>query len=96
MADGDDKSEMSFDAIVGALNERLRAYRCPVCQSNQFALLEVPDENLRTNIHLFKGPDPIAKKHIELLTVACTNCGHLEQFVQKLLRERLLAQKGAS
>lgn len=94
MAD-DSNAEVGFDAIVGALNENLRAFRCTVCHSDQFAIIEQPDQDLRTNIHLFKGRDPVAKKQVELLTLACTNCGHVEQFVQKVLLERLRSRKAA-
>ena len=87
---------IDYPAIEAELRRRIDNFRCVVCANNKFMIFEAPDQHLRTNIHLFKGADPVAKKHVELLTIVCSDCGHVEQFVQKVLADAIGAERSTA
>jgi hypothetical protein len=84
-----DESHTALGDALVLLKQKLEGYCCSVCGNDQFALIERPLDQLRTNIHLFRGDDPLAKKHVELITIACLSCGHVEQFVERVLQDQL-------
>jgi transcription elongation factor Elf1 len=81
------------DQVKELLFKELKGFECPVCRHHEFAQLDIDDQNLRTNLMLYDGHDPVAKKHVALISIACTNCGHIEQFAEIPLRRRVLGAK---
>jgi transcription elongation factor Elf1 len=79
--------------ISELLQRQLRGFRCLVCGRDEFVQLDLPEQNLQTNVMLFEGDDPVAKKHAPLLTIACTYCGRIEQFAEAPLMKRLHAEQ---
>ena len=70
------------------LKSDLHNFRCLVCKHDEFVQLDRPEDGLATNLMLYQGDDPLAKKHSPLISVACTRCGHIEQFVREVLLAR--------
>ena len=78
------------DRVSELLKKELGKYSCAVCGNDKFVILDRFDSGLQSNLMLYEGDDPVAKKHSPLRTVACTNCGHLEQFAENPLRRRVM------
>ncbi len=83
------ESELN-DQVKNLLLKELRGFECPVCRHHEFTQLDDIGSSLRTNLMLYDGPDPVAKKHVRLISIACTNCGHIEQFAELPLKRRVL------
>ena len=85
------KIRVSGDAkargLALALKARAPGLVCPVCRHRDFGLLEQPGFGLRT--WLRREGEPFAqvdeKTSQPLLTLVCTNCGHIEQFAEAVL-----------
>ena len=77
--------------IEELLQSDLRGFRCPVCRHDEFAVLDELGSHLRTSLMHYEGDDPVAKQRTRLISLACTNCGHIEQFAEEPLRRRALA-----
>ena len=60
---------------------------CRTCGHRDFALIESPDEGVRTTLRRVQVSDP-SELAIQqaLVTVICTRCGHLEQFAEAVLK----------
>jgi predicted nucleic-acid-binding Zn-ribbon protein len=84
------ESELKAE-ITKLLLRELQGFRCPVCRHHEFTQLDDIESDLRTNLMLYVGSDPIPKKHARLISIACSNCGHIEQFAELPLRRRVLA-----
>jgi len=69
---------------------------CRVCGQRDFALVESPDEGIRTTLPRVKLAEPENPFRIQqaLVTVICTHCGHLEQFAEAVLNGIGPAQYG--
>lgn len=72
--------------LARRLMKRAPGLRCRVCEGRDFALLEQPDMDYRTTL----VREPLAQSAGEvvrqkLLTLLCTNCGHLEQFAEAVV-----------
>jgi hypothetical protein len=90
------KSESELKSqIAELLKQQLQGFRCLVCHRDEFAALDLLEQGLQSNVMLYSGGDPVAKKHAPLLTIACTHCGRIEQFAEMPLRLRLLAESDA-
>ncbi len=90
-------SELEVKTKVSELlRAQLRGFKCPVCGNQEFAQLDDVESELRTNLMLYAGDDPIPKKHAQLISIACNNCGHIEQFAELPLRRRVLENRGGS
>ena len=76
------------------LQSDLRGFKCPVCRHQEFAQLDDLNSHLRTNLMHYEGDDPVPKQRTRLISMACTNCGHIEQFAEEPLRRRALASLG--
>ena len=59
---------------------------CRTCGHRDFALLESPDEGVRTTLRRVRVNDPSQLIQQALVTVICTRCGHLEQFAEAVLK----------
>jgi hypothetical protein len=73
--------------LARRLIDRVPDFSCRVCGHNDFALIEDADDNVRTSLDR-KAPSGDFGAHVasqRLLTLLCTNCGHLEQFAQAVL-----------
>jgi len=79
------------DKIQELLQSDLQGFQCPVCRHGEFAVLDELDSPLRTNLMHYEGDDPIPKQRTRLISFACTNCGHIEQFAEEPLRRRAAA-----
>ncbi len=89
------ESELN-DRVKDLLFKELKGFECPVCRHHEFAQLDSFESSLRTNLMLYDGHDPVAKKHVTLISIACTNCGHIEQFAELPLKRRVLEANGVS
>jgi hypothetical protein len=60
---------------------------CRICSSRDFALLESPDEGVRSMLvrESVSGVDPGFRIRQPLVTIVCMKCGHLEQFAEAVL-----------
>ena len=74
--------------LVRVLKQRAPNLQCPVCGRRDFGMLEEPSANLRTQLErgqieigMLKG----MKLTQPLVTLVCTNCGHLVQFAEAAL-----------
>jgi hypothetical protein len=79
------------DKIDELLQSDLQGFQCPVCRHREFAIFDEPGSHLRTNLLQFEGDDPVARHRTRLITMAYTNCGHIEQFAEEPLRRRAVA-----
>ncbi|WP_407049908.1 hypothetical protein [Methyloraptor flagellatus] len=73
--------------LARKLKAKAPGLTCRVCGGRDFALIEDVDGNSRTTLER-KPIDGgfLHQFHLQpLLTVACTNCGHLEQFAQAIV-----------
>jgi DNA-directed RNA polymerase subunit M/transcription elongation factor TFIIS len=77
------------DRLKELLQEQLRSFTCSVCHHDEFAFLDAAEPGLVPNLMLYQGNDLHPKKRTPLLTIACLNCGHLEQFAREPLERRL-------
>jgi hypothetical protein len=77
------------DRLKELLLEELKNFACTVCGHDEFAFIDKAEEGLLPNLTLYDRDDPLPKKHTPLLTIACLNCGRLEQFAQVPLLKRL-------
>ena len=86
--------------LPGLLNEVFPDLRCLRCDENKFALIDDPDAGLRTSLAVSTNQrrnafaeaagmfqDAQAYSRLPILTIACRNCGHIEQFAEDILRE---------
>jgi transcription elongation factor Elf1 len=80
------------ERVSALLKQELRGFRCLVCGHDEFVELDMPELALQPNLMLYEGDDPIAKKHVPLLAIACTRCGRIEQFAEQPLLQRVRAQ----
>ena len=73
--------------LARAVKSRVPNLVCRACSERDFALMESPDEGFRTTLRRFDlGSDSDAYSTQQpLVTLICTNCGHLEQFAQAVL-----------
>ncbi len=79
------------DKIQELLQSDLQGFQCPVCRNHEFAIWDDLGSSLRTNLMQYEGDDPRPKQRTLLIAMACTNCGHLEQFAEAPLRRRAAA-----
>ena len=90
-------SENEIDNRIGELLLReLKGFECPVCAHHEFAQLDALGENLRTGFIAYDGNEPTSKAQTRLISIACTNCGHIEQFAELPLKRRVLQAAEAS
>jgi transcription elongation factor Elf1 len=73
------------------LKKELQGFRCLVCKGTEFVELDLPEQDLQSNLMLYKGDDPVARKHVPLVAIACSRCGRIEQFAEHPLLERVKA-----
>jgi transcription elongation factor Elf1 len=73
--------------LARSLKQKVPDLACPACGKRDFGLLEQPDAGVRT--WLSREDQPFAvigvKKSQPLVTLVCTNCGHVEQFAEVIL-----------
>jgi hypothetical protein len=73
--------------LAGCIKVKAPDYKCPACSHRDFAVLEQPSANLRhwlvreEHAHAAIGQKVVQR----LVTIVCTNCGHLEQFAEAAL-----------
>ena len=84
------------DKIQELLQSDLQGFQCPVCRHCEFAVLDELGSHLRTNLMHYEGDELVAKQRTRLISFACTNCGHIEQFAEEPLRRRATAALGAT
>jgi DNA-directed RNA polymerase subunit RPC12/RpoP len=69
------------------IKEKAPDFRCQACGHRDFAVLEQPSAKLRhwlvreEHAHAAIGNKMVQR----LVTIVCTNCGHLEQFAEAAL-----------
>jgi transcription elongation factor Elf1 len=73
------------------LQSDLQGFRCPVCRHQEFAVMDDLGSRLRTNLVHYEEGDLVPKQRTRLISIACTNCGHIEQFAEEPLRRRAIA-----
>ena len=86
------EAEETLTKATELLMRELKGFRCLVCHNDEFVLFDQPGQQVRSNLMFFEGDDPVAKKHIPTLSIACARCGRIEQFAEKPLVDRLVAQ----
>lgn len=87
-ADNDVLRAISSSELVELVDRALPGLRCPACGSDDFALVDRVEEDLRPvlSLHRWKNPTPWAFS--SLVSLGCQNCGHLMQFLEENLRRR--------
>jgi hypothetical protein len=89
---GDPQQRLEDRRLVAELlKKELQGFRCLVCKGNEFVELDLPEQDLQSNLMLYKGGDPVARKHLPLLAIACAHCGRIEQFAEHPLLQRAKA-----
>lgn len=90
----------AVDGEARALARKIMAkaprFSCPACGQRDFGMLEQPEVGLRTWLNREDMPFASAgeKKTQPLLTLVCTNCGHIEQFAEAVVKGAEPAQYG--
>jgi hypothetical protein len=88
-------AEFEIEAkIEELLQSDLQGFHCPVCRHSEFAIFDELGASLRTNLMHYESDDPVPKQRTRLISIACTNCGHIEQFAEEPLRRRAMAALG--
>ena len=76
--------------IIEALDRRFPDLRCLRCGDNRLAVLDEPDHGRQPGIAVAnRASDGSARSHgiIPTITMACMNCGHIEQFLETFLKK---------
>jgi transcription elongation factor Elf1 len=69
------------------------AFSCPACGHRDFGLIEQPEAGFRT--WLSREDRRVGEKTSQpLVTLVCTNCGHIEQFAEAVVEGAEPAQYG--
>ena len=70
--------------LARAVKSRVPDLACGACRHRDFALVESPGEGVRTVLRRFDVTSDTVQYQTQqpLVTLICTNCGHLEQFAQ--------------
>ena len=79
-----DGSEASVE-MARLIKERVPEFACRVCGTRNFALLESPDTGFRTHLRRENKRPPRMFVEQRLVSLVCTNCGHIEQFAEAIL-----------
>jgi predicted nucleic-acid-binding Zn-ribbon protein len=82
--------------IERLLQSDLQGFQCPVCRHQEFEILDDLGSHLRTNLVHYEEGELIPKQRTRLISIACTNCGHIEQFAEHPLRRRAEVALGAN
>ena len=82
------RSDEKARDLARALRKRVPNLQCPACGRRDFGMLEEPTAGQRT--HLERGQINVGmlaslKLTQPLVTLVCTNCGHLVQFSEAAL-----------
>ena len=82
--------------LAKRLKKAVPELSCRTCGHRDFALVEAPDEGLRTILgrERLQEHEPSYRIRQTLVTVICTHCGHLEQFAEAILNGANPAQYG--
>ena len=73
--------------LAKQLKSRVPQLSCRACGQRDFALIESPDDDIRTTL---RRVDLSNREHVylaqqPLVTVICTTCGHIEQFAEAVI-----------
>jgi DNA-directed RNA polymerase subunit RPC12/RpoP len=73
--------------LARQLKTRVPDLACQACSHRDFALIEAPDDAMRTTLRRvnLSARDDVYLAQQTLLTVICTNCGHIEQFAEAVI-----------
>jgi hypothetical protein len=75
--------------LARLLREKAPTLTCSGCGRRDFALIDQPSIDLRTTLNreFLDGKDPamVGLRRQVLLSLLCTNCGHVEQFSQAIV-----------
>jgi len=82
--------------LARRLKARVPGLECRVCGLRDFGLVEDPKMNLRTHLRREPNGGGLASQFFtqNLVTLICTNCGHLEQFAESVLEGATPEQYG--
>jgi hypothetical protein len=82
-ATGDEKAR----ELATRLSARAPDLHCSACGHQDFAILEQPKAGARTMLwrHMVGGQIEDAPISQPLVSLLCTNCGHIEQFAEAVL-----------
>jgi hypothetical protein len=73
--------------FAGLIKAKAPSHHCSACRHRDFAVLEQPSANLRHFLIRETDPTDVFSEKVtqRLVTIVCTNCGHLEQFAEAAL-----------
>ena len=74
--------------VTDLLKKDLAGFRCLVCHNDEFVLLEESLTDVQSKLTLSaEGSGPAVQ--VPTLSIACTRCGRIEQFIEQMLAQRL-------
>jgi hypothetical protein len=82
------RSDDKARELARALRRRVPDLQCSACHHRDFGMLEEPSVGQRTQlerVHVLGGLLSPPKLTQPLVTLVCTNCGHLVQFSEAAL-----------
>jgi hypothetical protein len=82
-ATGDEKAR----ELAVRVRARAPDLHCSACGHQDFAILEQPQAGARTMLwrHMVGGQIEDSARSQPLVSLLCTNCGHIEQFAEAIL-----------
>ncbi len=82
---------LSGQEIATKFSSRFPQFRCAVCGTDEFGLVDKVDEGYvsQHTIYLHGSHLPAHVQSADTISMACQNCGHVYQFLLSILRRRL-------
>ncbi len=82
---------MNQRELLDSLNNKIKIPNCPFCGSRNFNLIEGFSRlDLSDNVNNIQ----IGGKNVPIISIACSNCGHIESFAVKAIIPDIDTQKG--
>jgi hypothetical protein len=71
--------------LADVFNRRFPDFRCSVCGSQNFSLIDDPETGERSRLLLFKNEHALPSSYIATVSFACQTCGNVYSFVRNSL-----------
>jgi hypothetical protein len=71
--------------LAEVFNRRFPDFRCSVCGSQNFSLIDDPETGERSRLLLFKNEHALPSSYIATVSFACQTCGNVYSFVRNSL-----------
>jgi predicted nucleic-acid-binding Zn-ribbon protein len=71
--------------LAEVFNRRFPDFKCSVCGSQNFSLIDDPETSERSRLLLFRDEHALPSSYIATVSFACQTCGNVYSFVRNSL-----------